>query len=199
LMRTGDGGPLIGVTLDGAGGNNISPLDMQSNSSQIHVQGRLTLGGALLRLGNAGGGTIGQLAFQGAAQTIDGTAAHPATILFGGNAGNSNALFSETGSALTFGPNLTVTGATGRIFSSAGFDLQGAVTADPSTLGLASGTIELDGSNWVNHGAISAQNGGNLNVFGRTSTTSPAFTNAPGHTISITGGSLTLRGDSTTL
>jgi hypothetical protein len=152
---------LTNVTLDGTGaGNNASPLDMQTNTSTVNVSGKLTLKGAILPLGNAAGSTFGQLYFvDGAAQTIDGVNGNPGKVLFGSS--GANLLQPSTGAVLTLGPNLTVTGATGRISTSTlAFVNLGTVSADPAAVGQASGTITLDGTGWTNQGTIQAQNGG---------------------------------------
>ncbi len=167
LTATNSGGTLNGVTLDGTGGNNVSPLDMQASAGMfVFVSGGLTLKGAVLRMGNAANTTFGQLFFTGAAQTIDGAAGagNAGTIVFGANA--NNGIFLSTGfPVVTFGANLTITGAGGTINTGGfGFDNLGTITADPTAmgLGLASGTITLDGTRWTNHGIIGAQNGGTL-------------------------------------
>src|SRR5438552_3290626 len=82
-------------------GDNVSPLDMQTNVSVVNVSGGLTLKGAVVRLGNAVGTTFGQIFVIGAAQTIDGVAGSPGTLLFGGSTGS--ALFSQGGSVVTLG------------------------------------------------------------------------------------------------
>jgi hypothetical protein len=170
---------------------------MQTNTSFVNVSGGLTLKGAVLHLGNAGGTTVGEVFFTGtASQTIDGTSANSGTVLFGGNSGNE--LSSSGGSVVTYGPHLTVTGADGEVNAfGAAFDIQGTVTADPTanSLGLTSGSITLNATNWTNDGAIQARNGGSLDLMGISSAANPAWTNSVGHTISISGsGSLTLEG-----
>ena len=159
LVGTTSAGTLIGVTLD-AGGGNASPLDMQTNSSDVSVSGGLTLSGVTLFLGNVTGTTFGQLLFAtGAAETIDGASGHPGTITFG--LSGTNGLFNEglTGT-LTLGANLTIDGTTGQISMSAqAFDNKGTITADPTILGTAAGTITLTGTNWTNDGTIQVQNG----------------------------------------
>ena len=70
------------------------------------------------------------------------------------------------------------------------FDNKGTITADPTILGTAAGTINVHGTNWTNDGTIQAQNGDSL-ILGGTAASSPAthaWTNDAGHTISITGG-----------
>src|SRR5205823_11696753 len=90
---------LNGVTFDGTGGNNVSPLDMQSFAS-INILGNLTLKGVVVHMGSIDGGSFGRFFFIGASrQTIDGTAANPATLLFGSN--GNNALTSNSGSVFT--------------------------------------------------------------------------------------------------
>ena len=131
----------------------------------------------------------------GAAETIDGASGHPGTITFG--LSGSNGLFNKglTG-ALTLGANLTIHGTAGQInMSSQAFDNKGTITADPTILGTAAGTITLSGTNWTNDGTIQAQNGDNLTLNG-TASSSPAthaWTNNASHTIAISGdGTLTL-------
>ena len=68
-------------------------------------------------------------------------------------------------SALTLGANLTVTGAAGIIDSGTGaFDNLGTIIADPKATAatLTSGTFILNGTAWMNHGTIQAQNGGTI-------------------------------------
>ena len=198
LVGTANEGTLIGVTLDASGGN-ASPLDMRDQFVGRVVSGGLTLSGVTLFLGNATGTTFGQLLFAtGAAETIDGASGHPGTITFG--LSGSNGLFNEglTGT-LTLGANLTINGTTGQISTSAqAFDNKGTITADPTILGTAAGTITLSGTNWTNDGTIQAKNGDNLTLNG-TASSSPAthaWTNDAGHTIAISGGG-TLTLDST--
>ena len=140
--------------------------------------------------------TSGDLYLVGAAETIDGASGHPGTITFG--LSGSNGLINDgiTG-ALTLGANLTVNGTAGQInMSNEPFDNKGTITADPTVLSTAAGTITLSGTNWTNDGTIKAQNGDNLTLNG-TAVASPAthaWTNDAGHTIAITGGgTLTLQ------
>jgi hypothetical protein len=202
LIEHGLPGTLIGVTLDGTGGNAPSPVDLMSNSGVMRVQGGLTLAGCTVQLGNAAGTTLGELYFVGgAAQTVDGaSAANPGTILCG--LSQNNGLFNNQSATVTFGRNLTIQGSAGTIdFNLNGgfpFDIQGTVLADPSILNTAPGTFTLIGKNWTNHGTIEAVNGASLLLDGDTSGTGPAWTNGAGQTISISGGgSLTLQGSGT--
>ncbi len=189
LLGTTAGGTLIGVTLSASGGN-ASPLDMQTNQSIVSISGGLTLSGVTLFLGNATGTTFGALFFTGAAETIDGASGHPGTITLG--LSGTNGLINDglTGT-LTLGANLTINGTAGQITMGAqAFDNKGTITADPTILGTAAGTINLQGTNWTNDGTIQAQNGDSL-ILGGTAASSPAthaWTNDAGHTIAITGG-----------
>ena len=151
--------------------------------------GGLTLKGAVLQIGNATGTTMGQLVFGGSLpQAIDGAAGNPGTVLFGGNASN---ILSSNSSTLTFGPNLTITGATGLInTTSVAFNNLGTIAADPAAVGLVNGTITLSGTNWTNSGAINAKNGGTLHAQG--TTTNFAAGTLTGGTWQVFGGS-TLR------
>ncbi|HZY84698.1 MAG TPA: hypothetical protein VFE78_07695, partial [Gemmataceae bacterium] len=161
---------LVGVTLDGTGaGNSGSPLDMQTAFAVVKVSGNLTLKGAALRVGDLAANLQDQLLFVDAApQTVDGAAGSPGKIVFGGYA-QDGLVGSAATVKLTLGPNLTVTGAAGKIDSGAApFDNQGKVIADP----LAAGpnpfqtTITLSGAGWANHGTVGAQNGGALTLAG---------------------------------
>ena len=93
LVATNNAGTLNGVTLDGTGaGNSVSPLDMQSVSGQVSVQGGMTLKGSTIQLGNAAGTTSSNLVFVNGSQTVDGASAlSPGTIVFGlgGSAGTT--------------------------------------------------------------------------------------------------------------
>src|SRR5262249_25950858 len=95
-------------------------------------------------------------------QTIDGDPASPGTILLGGY--SPDGLVASTSSVkLTIGPNLTITGAAGRIDTgTVPFDNQGAIIADPTATGPNpfQTLVILNGTNWTNHGTIQAQNGG---------------------------------------
>jgi hypothetical protein len=203
LIGTSQSGTLNGVTLDGTGGNAPSPVDLVSNSGVMGVEDGLTLAGCTVQLGNTAGTTTGLLDFVGgAAQTVDGaSAASPGTILFG--LGQNNSLFDNQGGTVTFGRNLTIEGSAGTIdFSNGGgpFDIQGTVLADPTILNTAAGTFTLDGQNWSNHGTIEAHNGDSLVLAGVANGTVPAWTNAAGQTVRISGGgSLSLLGNGTPL
>jgi hypothetical protein len=159
LVGTGSTGTLIGVTLDSSGGNS-SPLDMQTNTSFANVSGGLTLSGATLFLGNVAGTTFGELSPSGAAETIDGASGHPGTITLGSS--GSNGLFNSgslTGT-LTLGANLTIHGTAGQLsMANQAFDNKGTITADPTVLGTAPGTITMSGTNWTNAGTIQAAGG----------------------------------------
>ncbi len=189
IIGTSSFGTLNGITLQGT-------LDMRTNSSSAFISGGLTLSGGKAFLGNAAGTTTGELFLIGAAETIDGASGHPGTITFG--LSGSNGLINDgiTG-ALTLGANLTVNGTAGQInMSNAPFDNKGTITADPTVLSTAAGTITLNGTNWTNDGTIKAKNGDNFTLSG-TAVASPAthaWTNDAGHTIAITGGgTLTLQ------
>jgi hypothetical protein len=182
LLATSSTSTLTNVTLDGTGaGNNVSPLDMQTNSDcRLNVSGNLTLKGAVIHAGNAAGTSRGLFYFIDAtAQTIDGfDGTNPGTILFGASANNA-IWFYQTGAVLTLGANLTITGATGQVRALAGgaFDNLGAITADPMALGLGlgSGEIILTAVDWTNHGALRAQNGGTVTLAGSWSNPSPGI------------------------
>src|SRR5262249_36348892 len=187
LIATDAHSLLTNITLAGT-------LDLATNIASVDVSGGLSLPGGLIRVGNASGSTFGHIFFVGGNQTIAGTAGNPGTVLFGGNTDFSNRLISENGSAVTFGPNLTVTGATGSFQFTTSFDIPGTITAHPTSVGQSSGTLPPPGANWTNHGTISAQSGGNFLLTGASSATTPAWTNAAGHTISVSGGgSLTIQ------
>ena len=160
LVVTGDvGGSLVGVTLDGSGGN-ASPLDMQTYTSYIDVSGGLTLSGATLFLGNAAGTTYGELYLIGAAETIDGASGHPGTITLGLSGFNGLGAAGGLTGTLTLGANLTIDGTAGGINSgSQAFDNKGTITADPKVLGTAAGTLTLNGTKWTNAGTIQVQHG----------------------------------------
>ena len=95
---------------------------------------------------------------------------------------------------MTFGANLTITGASGLINTgSVAFDNLATITADPTAmgLGLTSGTITLAGTKWTNHGTIGAQNGGTLSLDGfRWSNSGTIALNTSNATV-ILGGTIT--------
>src|SRR5439155_1650490 len=161
VLADGNQPKVVNVQLDGTGaGNNVSPLDMQTNNSRLNVSGTLTLKGAVLPLGSKDPNinSFGILFFiDGTPQTIDGVAGNPGTIVFGFR--SNSTLQANDGTAMTFGPNLTITGANGSINSQGvAFDNQGTIIADPTAqgLGLASGTITVTGTGWTNHGPVGA-------------------------------------------
>jgi hypothetical protein len=169
-------------------------LDMRTNSCQAFVSGGLTLSGGKVFLGNVSDigsqQTYGQLYCTGAAETIDGVSGHPGTITLG--LSNSNGLSASglTG-PLTLGANLTINGTAGGINTGTqAFDNKGTITADPTVLGTAAGTITLNGTNWTNDGTIQALQGDSLTLNG-TASSSPAthaWTNDASHTVAISGG-----------
>ena len=119
----------------------------------------------MVHLGSANGGSFGRLVFVGATpQTLDGTAANPATLVFGSTGNNSI----SSSAAFTLGSHLTITGAIASISSPVAFDNQATIVADPTAQGLGqtSGTITLSGVNWTNEGAIGAANGGTAALSG---------------------------------
>jgi len=183
ITGTGSGGSLGAVTLQGI-------LDLRTNNgASVSVSGGLTLDGATVQLGHPDGSTYGRINFSGAAQALDGTTAHPGTILMGSNINNGLVV----GGPLTLGSHLMISGTAGFIAASNAFDNQATITADPTILGTAAGTFTLSGANWVNHGTIQAGHGDSLTLSGQSSASAPGWTNAAGQTISISGaGSLTL-------
>src|SRR5262249_27435778 len=154
------------------------------------------LDGAVLHLGNAAGSSAGLLSFSGGQQTLDGTAAHPGTVILGGSGSNLLGL-SGGATALTLGPHLTVEGTAGTIDTNSGsFDNRGTILADPSVLGTAAGTLTLHGTNWTNHGTIQAQHGASLTLDGASTATTHAWTNSAAGTVNISGtGTLRLQND----
>ena len=158
-------GTVNGVTFDGTGGNNVSPLDMQTDSATLTILGGLSLNGVTVHMGKPNGNTFGRFSFSGASpQTLDGTAANPATLVFGSTGNNSI----SSGAAYTLGSHLTITGAIATISSAVAFDNQATIVADPTAQGLGqtSGTITLSGVNWTNEGTIGAANGGTAALSG---------------------------------
>jgi hypothetical protein len=165
----------------------------------VIVSGSLTLSNATINLGKNDGSTHGQLQFNDTGpQTVDGlNSDHPGTIVFG-SSGSSNGIFgsTNTGGFLTLGKNLTVQGAAGEI---EGSSIQSAVTADPTVCGKTTGTISLvnNAGPWTNDGTLTAQNGGEMDVWGPP-------TNFSGGTLTggtwqaINGGTLRLIGASVT-
>jgi hypothetical protein len=68
---------------------------------------------------------------------------------------------------LTLGSHLTVTGTTGQVYAGGNaFDNRGLISADPSVLGTAAGTITLSGTGWTNHGTIQAKGGDTVTLGG---------------------------------
>src|SRR5262249_28765897 len=124
IFGAGFAGTLTRVTIAGT-------LDLQASSSIMGGSGGLSVPGGRVRLGNAGGSTLGQLRFKGSSQTVDGTAANPGTVLFG-NADNNGLISNDTNGSpvVTYGPHLTITGASGLISNNFGSSvLQGTVAA----------------------------------------------------------------------
>jgi hypothetical protein len=122
---------------------------MQSNVCVVDVSGPLTLSGAAITLGNAAGGTRGQLVFvDGAAQTVDGAdAAHPGTIVLGARFDNGLFDSGPAGGSFTVGANLTIKGADGQVNSQNNpMTIKGTVLCDPTAVGLTSGTVLLNGT-----------------------------------------------------
>ncbi|HUY35813.1 MAG TPA: Ig-like domain repeat protein [Pirellulales bacterium] len=205
VLGTIDGGILQSVTVDGT-------LDLaKNNDATLDVQGSLTLGdGALVLIGNADGGTQGELVFSGA-QEILGTLGTAAIRL-----GASSRNLVGIGVVLTIGAGITIDGQSGTIGTAAPFGVgaggaffnYGTISADgakgtgnPGT----GGTITIDAAGWTNEGTVEASGGNNLVLTGAADNTQGvAWTNAAGATISITGsnsggGTLTLNGISTSL
>ncbi len=159
MIGTTAGGTLDGVTLNGN-------LDLTQTSNVVAgVRDGLLLNGAIL-VGNAAGNAYGVLDFLNN-ETIDGTGGG-GSIQLGGSASNRLYLFDASAAvAVTFGPNLTVHGASGGLVSyynraGSGFSNQGTISADTpgGTIGLNFGT-----SGGGNGGTLAAQ-GGTLNVSG---------------------------------
>jgi hypothetical protein len=188
---------VVGVTLDGTGaGNSPSPLDMATHSATLRVSGDLTLKGATLTLGDDAGNSVDQLLFvDAAAQAVDGSgAAAPGTVVMGGYR-NDGLLSSAATTKVTLGANLTVTGAAGTVaMGAAAFDNLGTVLEDPSATGGSpfDKFMALSGTNWANHGAVGARNGGTLNLLGSWSNSGTISTDATS-TLNV-GGSFTTAG-----
>jgi hypothetical protein len=162
LLFLGSGGRLTGVTFDG-------DMDLTAADVFLSVSGGLTLNGTA-RLGDAAGTTAATLVVSDP-QPLDGAA----TVVFGGQDNNLLA-FGAAGSVL--GPNVTVRGQSGQVYSAGdGFVNRGTVSAD-----VAGGTLYVGGNNWTNAGTIRATGGGTAAVYG-------TLTNyAPGGGGTLTGG-----------
>ncbi|HEV3078233.1 MAG TPA: FG-GAP-like repeat-containing protein, partial [Gemmataceae bacterium] len=159
-------GDLIGVTLDGTGGNP-SPLDMQTDSSSVSVLGALTLKSATINLGKGDGSTGARLYFQDSSpQILDGAdGADPGTIIFGSNGENS--IIHNGTASVTFGKNLSLQGADVAFDGEGGskdtMNFEATLTVDPTLFGKSTGTTVISGwSNWTNNGTMTAQNGGGI-------------------------------------
>jgi hypothetical protein len=199
LIDTNYSGYLSGVTIDGTAGN-VSPFDMSSvYGANAYVNGGLTLNNATLNIGSVGGaGTYGYLYFYYAgSQTIGGTG----TINFGDS--TSNSIYTYTSIAtdtLTVAAGVSIKAANGQITGNTIIDFQNSITVDPIAVGstLTSTTFTINSNNWFNNGTMQALHGGSLTLIGTGTATAPAWTNSPGHTISIQdNGILTLAGAGT--
>jgi hypothetical protein len=189
------------VTLDGNGGN-VSPLDMQSHSTSLMVSGSLTLDNATINLGNGNvaAPTLGQLFFMdNGPEVLNGlNSDHPGTIVFGVS-GSNGIYHGYYGGTLTLGRNLTVRGDSGQInMGSNSMDFQSTLTVDPTLFpGQTTGRVSINGTSWTNDGTVTAQNGGEIDVYAPT-------TNFSGGTLTggtwqaINGGTLRLIGDNIT-
>ncbi len=187
-ITTQTGAQITSGTLDGVTINGSWQL---VGDNSVTVQGGLTLNGTLT-LGNAS--TIGYLNFSGT-QTLGGTA----TVVFGStNNGNYyNGLFvTTTGTTLTIGPNVTVSGALGYIGyvvyqgnSSGNVDNQGTIQANVS-----GGMIGVNGTGDQIAGNLEALNGATLSVSGtlaNTGTVSVDGTSALAFGGTMIGGTIT--------
>lgn len=173
----------------------------------IGVTGGLTLDNAAVTLGAADGSTTVALLFEGAAdQTLGGTG----TITFGGhNSSNTNELEVDdsSGPNLTIGAGVGIHGGTGIIssYASGGHILNlGTIAADGGgfihvfnllenrgTLRASgTGSLFVDGTNWVNRGTVSATGGASLTL----GDYPEAWSNASGGTITTDGSTLNLEG-----
>jgi hypothetical protein len=163
ITGSSSGGTLDGVTL---GGN----LDLAAVfNAHATVLNGLTLNGSTITLGNANGGSFGQLFFTGS-QTLGGTG----TVLLGVSESNSLVWSGSGSTTLTIGPNILVHGRNGTIdFGSQSFINQGTISADTYL-----GTITLNSTNWSNTGTIQSSNGGSLTLTGTWSNTGTITANA---------------------
>jgi YD repeat-containing protein len=157
ISRSGSATLLVSSgTLDGVSLNG--DLTVQ-NGASLHIQNGLTLNNAKLIL--AAGSSGASVLFLGT-QMLGGTGE---VVFAGTNSANSIFLDSDAGvSALTIGPKVTVHGSQGgklqaptRSFT---FINQGTIIADT-----AGATISIWGTSFTNQGAVSALNGGTLNIF----------------------------------
>jgi membrane-associated phospholipid phosphatase len=192
------GGSLLLIT--NTGGNTLTNMTVngdldasQYQNANLRVYGGLTLNGNLL-LGNAAGTTYGRLYFADSTNPA-GSLLGSATVIFGGWGAGGNFIENDsnlTGAAgtLTFGPNVTIRGTNGQIYSYYGNGAllnQGTVSAD-----VAGGTVQVGAgaaSVVVNAGSLSSANGGTVSLIGvitNSGLVSPGGDGSPGK-VTITG------------
>lgn len=174
LILTPDGGTLAGVTVSAStviDATQQPPISL--NGPTVAIRGGLTLHGTI-NLGSTNGNVSGQLLFQEANQTFDGTG----SVVFGGS--SSNGVIAEGASplsgtnpvTLTIGPGITIQGGTGRV---AGKYAEDSVI-NQGTLRVANGgSVSVGGKNWSNQGTIVGEAGSIITFVG--SSTLAAFGN----------------------
>jgi pimeloyl-ACP methyl ester carboxylesterase len=190
LTLTDSGGTLAGGVTIATGAIVDATQNINGGEDYANVTGGLTLNGAL-DLGAAGGGTYGQLNFQGGAQTLAGSG----KVTLGGSSNNALYAQGNDGSnpvTLTIASGISIMGGSGIVSGQYANDS----FVNNGTISIPSGqTLQLGGLNWVNAGEIMA-NGATINLYGSLAFADLGNFNASGGLVNMHG---TLENVSSTL